>query len=122
MKKSCLVLLAHGSRNPDWREPFDELLRELQGEAGAERVRLAYMQLASPSLPDVVRDLAAQGVDTIRVLPLLMSAGNHAYEDIPAEVATLRKKHCGVAIEILPPVGTHPRFKSMMRELVEESL
>ena len=122
MNKSCLVLLAHGSRNPGWLEPFKTLLRDLRREAGADRVYLAYMQLAEPLLAHVVRDLAAGGVRAIRVLPLLIAAGNHAEKDIPAEVAALRKVHPGVKLEVLPPIGSHPRFRTMLRELVKESL
>lgn len=122
MRESCLVLLAHGSRNPNWRAPFDDLLASLRKETGEDRVHLAYMQMASPSLSDVVRALASKGVQTVRILPLLMSGGNHAHEDIPDEAATLRAEHPGLTIEIMPPIGTHPGFKAMMRELVKESL
>ena len=122
MNPSCLVLLAHGSRNPAWRAPFKALLKDLRRELGEDRICLAYLQLAEPSLASVVRDLAAIGAGAIRILPLLLSAGNHAKEDIPAEVATLRQKYPDIAIEILPPIGSHPRFKAMMRELVRETL
>jgi sirohydrochlorin cobaltochelatase len=122
MKETCLVLLAHGSRNPHWRAPFDDLLTLLRQEAGADRVHLAYMQLASPSLAEVVDGLVTRGTSVIRVLPLLMSAGNHAYEDIPADVAALRQKHPGLSMEILAPIGSHPRFKAMLAELVKESI
>ena len=37
-------------------------------------------------------------------------------------VLALRKKHAGVAMDILPPIGTQPRFKTMMRDLVKELL
>ncbi len=121
-RPSALVLLAHGSRNPNWRAPFDHLLESLRKEAGEDRVYLAYLQMASPNLADVVRDLASRGVRTIRILPLLMSAGNHAYEDIPSEVAALQAKHPGLSVEILPPIGSHPRFKAMLEDLVKESL
>ena len=122
MNKSCLVLLAHGSRNPGWRAPFEALLRDLRRESGEDRVCLAYLQLAEPSLSSVVRDLATFGTRAIRILPLLIATGNHAEGDIPAEVAALRKKHPDLAITILPPIGSHPQFKTMMRELVKESL
>lgn len=122
MNKSCLVLLAHGSRNPGWREPFEAMLRDLRREAGEDRVYLAYMQLAEPLLADVVRDLVAGGIRAIRILPLLISTGNHVDKDIPAGVTALRKMHPDVKMEILPPIGSHPRFKTMLRELVKESL
>lgn len=121
-RPSALVLLAHGSRNPNWRAPFDHLLKSLRKEAGEDRVYLAYLQMASPSLADVVDELASRRVRTIRILPLLMSAGNHAYEDIPAEVAALQAKHSGLSVEILPPIGSHLRFKAMLEDLVKESL
>ncbi|MBI2437235.1 MAG: CbiX/SirB N-terminal domain-containing protein [Lentisphaerae bacterium] len=119
---SCLVLLAHGSRRPGWRAPFEEMLADLRREAGADAVCLAYMQLAKPGLGAVVRDLTEHGVRAIRILPLLISTGSHADGDIPAEVAKLRQKHPDVAMEILPPIGSHPRFKAFLRELVKESL
>lgn len=119
---SCLVLIAHGSRKPGWRAPFEELLADLRREVGAERVHLAYMQLAEPSLESVVKDVAARGVGAIRILPLLISAGSHADGDIPAEVAALRQRYPAIAMEILPPIGSHPRFKALLRELVKESL
>ena len=122
MNHSSLVLLAHGSRKSGWCEPFEELLRDLRCEAGEDRVYLAYMQLAEPDLANVVRDLVTGGTRAIRILPLLISTGNHADKDIPAEVAALRKVYPGVQMEILPPIGSHPRFKAMLRELVKESL
>lgn len=122
MNKSCLVLLAHGSRKSGWRAPFEEMLEDLRREAGEKRVYLAYMQLAEPDLSSVVRDLAESGVRAIRILPLLISAGSHADGDIPALAAMLRQKHPGLAIEILPPIGSHPRFRALLQELVRESL
>lgn len=122
MKKTCLVLLAHGSRNPNWQSPFEALLKDLRAETGEDRVYLAYLQMATPSLSEVVRDLCAQGVRTLRILPLLMSAGNHADEDIPAEKDALLKQFPDLVLEVLPPIGSQPRFKAMMRELVKDSL
>jgi precorrin-6A/cobalt-precorrin-6A reductase len=122
MTKKSLVLLAHGSRNPRWCKPFDELIADLQGCTGDASICLAHLQMSEPSLPAVIDGLASQGVDHIRILPMLMAGGNHADEDIPAEVAALREKYPAIAIEILPPIGSHPRFKAMLRELVSEEL
>jgi len=122
MNDSHLVLLAHGSKNPTWRMPFDALLEELRQGVGEDRVHLAYLQMTGPSLTTVVQGLASQGAKTIRILPLLMAAGTHAYEDIPSEVESLRELNPGVSVEILPPIGANPRFRSLMREIVKESL
>lgn len=94
----------------------------MRRESGEDRICLAYLQMAEPSLANVARNLDSAGTRAIRILPMLISAGNHAEADIPAEVAALRKKHPQIAMEILPPIGSHPRFKTMMRELVGELL
>lgn len=122
MTRKSLVLLAHGSRNPRWCKPFDELIADLQGSAGDASICLAHLQMSEPSLPTVIDGLASRGVEHIRILPMLMAGGNHADEDIPAEVATLCEKYPAIHIEILPPIGSHPRFKAMLRELVAEEL
>lgn len=122
MKTSCLVLLAHGSKNPRWREPFERLREELRREVGADRVGLAYMAMAEPSLTVVIRRLSDRGVRVIRILPLFMSSGNHLHEDIPDQVASLRRDYPGLEIAVLPPIGSHPRFTAMMRELARDVL
>ncbi len=122
MNRKSLVLLAHGSRNPDWKAPFEELAQEICKDTGTAAIRLAYLQMEKPSLEDVVEELTAEGCTTIRILPMLMAAGNHALEDIPEEVAVLQAQHPSLKMEILPPIGSHDRFKTMMKNLVKELL
>ena len=115
-----LILLAHGSNNPDWQSPFEELAGELATSSEHFVIRSAYLQLAPPSLPDAIQQMAADGICQINILPMFMAAGNHIKEDIPQEVAIVQDEHPELEIEILPPIGSHPRFKAMLRELVEE--
>ncbi len=122
MKRSCLVLLAHGSRNAKWSGTLDTALDPLRDEFGRERVYLAYLQMARPTLSDVVRTVAAEGARTIRILPLMISEGNHLQEDVPSEVEALVEEYPSISIEVLPPIGKHPLFQEMMRRLVRESL
>jgi sirohydrochlorin ferrochelatase len=120
MKKTCLILLTHGSKRPRWRKPFEALLRNLRKETGRTNIHLAHMELAPPSLEDVVEQAVKDGVTSIRVLPLFMSSGTHLIKDIPAQVKALTRKHRGLKIVTLPPLGSHPRFLKMMLELTQE--
>lgn len=120
MNDSCLVMIAHGSKNPLWREPFEQLLKDLRNAGGNDNVYLSYMQLAQPSLEEIIEQVTAAGKHRIRILPMLMAGGNHFHEDIPLEIARLRAKHPGMQIELMPPIGCHPRFIAMMQELVKE--
>lgn len=120
MKKSCLVLIAHGSKNPKWTAPFETLVNDLSREVGAEKVFLSFMELASPSLQDVTKKIVANGVTHYRLLPLFLANGNHLAHDLPAQVEEMKQLFAGLEIELLPPIGQHPMFTSLMRQLARE--
>lgn len=117
MPDTCLILLTHGSKNPNWRKPFEKLLRLLRKDTGADSIHLSFMESAEPALAQTVELLTQGGCRDIQILPLFMSSGNHLSKDIPAEVRRLTRLHKGLKITTLPPIGSHPRFIQMMLEL-----
>ncbi|MFP4623990.1 MAG: NAD(P)-dependent oxidoreductase [Gemmatimonadota bacterium] len=117
---SLLVLVAHGSRDPAWAGPLEELTRQVGERTGRGSVRLAFSQFESPTLEDVVADAAGSGIRTIRVLPLFMTAGGHVERDIRPVVDELRRDYEPIEIELLPPVGELPSFRILLVELARE--
>ncbi|NLI48487.1 MAG: cobalamin biosynthesis protein CbiX [Acidobacteria bacterium] len=116
----CLLLLAHGSPDPRWRKPFEHLVRDLAVELNARGPLLAYMEFIPPTLADAVAEAGRRGLRRIAILPLFMSGGGHVATDIPAQVEAARQVHPGVAIRVLPPVGEHPRFQKVLREIIRD--
>lgn len=117
MQDSRLVIFAHGSPDIRWRLPFEELTASLTERHGADRMRLAYMEFVRPSLADVVREAARDGKLHLRVLPLFLAAGAHVAEDIPRQIAAVQMSFPQVKIELLQPIGEHPRVKELFREI-----
>ena len=117
MEDSRLVIFAHGSPDVRWRLPFEELTASLTERHGADKVRLAYMEFVRPSLADVVREAARDGKLHLRVLPLFLAAGAHVAEDIPRQIADAQGAFPQVKIELLKPIGEHPRVKELFREI-----
>ena len=115
-----LVLFAHGSRDPRWRAPFERLAAELAAELGLERVRLAYMEFVGPTLAEVAAEAARDGVARLRLLPLFLSAGAHVAQDIPEQVEAARRAHPGLRIEVMGPIGEHPGFVALVRDVARE--
>jgi sirohydrochlorin cobaltochelatase len=114
---SRLVVFAHGSADSRWRVPFEELTANLAEHHGAGKVRLAYMEFAHPSLADIAREAARDGKLHLRVLPLFLAAGGHVAEDIPRQVAAVQMSFPQGKIELLQPIGEHPRVKELFREI-----
>jgi sirohydrochlorin cobaltochelatase len=126
---SCLVLLAHGSKNSHWKKPFEKLACDLKREVGEDKVFLCFMEHATPgyrvgqpSMGQVVKELADSGMRHLRILPLFMASGNHLREDIPTEVAAAQAESPQLSIELLPPIGEHPLFLELLRKLARESV
>jgi sirohydrochlorin cobaltochelatase len=117
---TCLILYAHGSRDPNWRRPFEQLAGELQRDVGEERVQLAYMEFAKPTLLDVAGDLQRRGIGRIRLLPLFLAGGAHVANDIPQQVGELMDRYPGLEVEVLSPIGEDPRLVSLMRAIATE--
>src|SRR4051812_42828317 len=57
---TCLVLIAHGSRDARWREPFERLHATIR-RTTSKSVKLAYMEFISPTLIECARDAMAEG-------------------------------------------------------------
>lgn len=110
-----LVLFAHGSPDPGWRVPFEQLEADLAGELGPRGARPAYMESALPTLVQVAAEASASGVDRLRVLPLFMASGVHVRRDIEVQAETVRAAHPSLEIEILPPVGEDRRLFAAIR-------
>jgi sirohydrochlorin cobaltochelatase len=115
-----LILVAHGSRDPKWRSSVEGLTESLQAELGPNRLRLAYMDITSPTLDDVVSEAVEAGVARVRVLPLFLANEGHVDRDIRPVVEELRAIHHSMEIELMPAVGQHRLFRELLAEIVSE--
>lgn len=104
--KSGLVLLAHGSRDPEWSRPFERIAASVAQKLPAAAVALAYLE-HGPSLDEAVSALVAKGVVSIRVVPLFLGPGGHVREDVPNLV--LKASRPGLEIELEKAIGEQPQ-------------
>lgn len=117
--KSCLVLMAHGSKDPRWRGTFECLYESVRTNFG-DNIRLAYMEFVGPTLMDVAKDCYEDGVRSLRVLPLFMAGGAHVATDIPEQMAQVREAFPGMAVEAMSPIGEDPRMFGVIMEIIGE--
>lgn len=119
---TALVLFAHGSPDPRWREPFVRLQESIEAEEGPGRVWLAYMEFARPTLMDVVKCLRGRGIRKVRLLPLFMASGGHMATDIPRQAAEALAVYRDISIQVLPPAGEHPFLTEALHAIAREAL
>ncbi len=108
MQQTGIVLFAHGSRDPRWREPMEAVSRQVAALAPTARVVCAYLELIEPGLPTAASALVASGATAIKVVPMFLGMGKHVREDLPALMDTLRAQHPSVDFTLARAVGEDP--------------
>lgn len=100
-----LILFAHGAREPRWAEPFERLLRCVRALRPALEVRLAFLEIMKPGMPESVAELIASGCTEVRVVPVFLGEGGHVRRDLPILVDQLRLQYPDVPIKASLAVG-----------------
>jgi sirohydrochlorin cobaltochelatase len=103
-----LILFAHGARDPRWAEPFESVAARVRQARPGLPVRLAFLELMKPDLPEAGAELVAEGCEVITVLPLFLGAGGHVRRDLPKLVDALRWAHPQVQWTLQPAAGELP--------------
>ena len=115
--KEGIVLVAHGSRDPEWSRPFERIAASLAHKLPAVSVGLAYLE-HGPSLDETVTALVAKGVGSIRVVPVFLGQGGHVKEDLPRLVSQLARP--GLDIKLERPIGEQPRVVEAIASAISE--
>ncbi len=112
-----VIVFAHGSRDPLWRQPVEAIARRISVADPKARVACAYLELSEPDLPTAAAGLVAQGATHLRVLPLFFGMGKHAREDLPELMQQLARQHPGVRCECLPAAGESEPLRDLLAQL-----
>ena len=109
MANRGLVLLAHGARDPAWATPFEAVAARVRERAPDAQVRLAFLELMTPTLADAARELAGLGCASIDVVPAFLGMGGHVRRDVPAQIEKLRQAHPAITWTLHEALGETPR-------------
>lgn len=115
MSSRRIILLAHGSSDKRWCETFEALAEPTL--KAVSNSRIAYMELAEPSLDTVVHEGVSAGAHEFTVVPLFLAAGRHLRKDVPAMIDALEQS-TGASIELSPPIGENPLLGQAIRDVV----
>ena len=102
---TALVLFAHGSRDPQWAEPFRAIQERIARARPGLAVELAFLEIMEPTLAGAVARLAALGHERITIAPLFMAQGAHLKRDLASIIAELKTRHAAAELVLLPAAG-----------------
>ncbi|HEU4819311.1 CbiX/SirB N-terminal domain-containing protein [Janthinobacterium sp.] len=107
--KQALILFAHGARAASWAAPFERLRDLTQARMPGTSVHLAFLELMTPRLPELVATLLAElpagAILDVTVVPVFLGQGGHVLRDLPLLLEELRQQHPALRLKVVEAVG-----------------
>jgi sirohydrochlorin ferrochelatase len=120
--KTALLLMAHGSRQPEANEDLQHVAAELRAAGTFAIVEASFLELAPPSIPQAGAHCVEQGAQRVVMLPYFLSAGVHVRRDLTAFRQELAARFPGVDFRLAEPLGRHPLLLAVVTARAQEAL
>ncbi|WP_342593302.1 CbiX/SirB N-terminal domain-containing protein [Ramlibacter agri] len=115
-----VVLFGHGSRDPLWRLPMEQVATRVRTQHPGVPVRCAFLELEQPDLGTAAADLVLAGAREIVIVPMFLGAGRHAREDLPELVRQLQALRPDIRFTLQKPVGEDGRVLDLLAKIALE--
>jgi sirohydrochlorin ferrochelatase len=112
-----ILIIDHGSV----REAANQMLEcvgELVQRMAGERVvvRVAHMELASPTIADGFESCLEAGATEIVAFPYMLSPGKHSTRDIPRMVSDVAAAHPEIPVQVTSAFGVNEQLAAVVLE------
>lgn len=115
----ALLLIAHGTRNPDGATEMEQLVAHLRRRLAAP-VGAAWLEdFSDPDAATAAAQLVADGATHVVTLPFLVLGAGHAKTDVPAAVHEAAAANPAVTITHGRVLGLHPNLFALARARVD---
>jgi sirohydrochlorin cobaltochelatase len=117
----ALLLVGHGSRDPDGQREFLIFAGKVQQAAGNRPVVPCFLELAEPTIPQGIERCLALGYRDIAAVPVLLFAARHNKHDVPAEFDQVRGRHPELRIRYGRHFGITTEIVDGLRALLAQA-
>jgi precorrin-8X/cobalt-precorrin-8 methylmutase len=116
-----IVVAAHGSRDPAGVQELEALVALMKKRAPRQPINHGFLEFALPTIDEAVRAAIDSGADRVVMLPALLLAATHAKNDMPGELAVLRRDFPGVEFHFGAPMDLHPLMLRLAQQRIVEA-
>jgi sirohydrochlorin ferrochelatase len=110
-----ILIIDHGSMKDAANQMLEcvgELVQQMAGTGVI--VRIAHMELATPSVADGFAACVAAGATEIVAFPYMLSPGKHSTRDIPRMVAEISANYPGISVQVTPAFGVNEQLAAVV--------
>ena len=116
-----IVVAAHGSRDPAGVREVEALVALMKKRAPTRSIAHGFLEFALPTIDEGVRAAIAVGAERVVMLPALLLAATHAKNDMPGELAVLKRDFPGVEFHFGAPMDLHPLMLRLAQQRIVEA-
>ena len=118
-----VVIVAHGSRDPDWKMPLQKLTEDLKNKLPNHSVGLAFMEFEKPFFLSQIKHILDSNTNhSILVIPAFLSSGGHVAKDIRQPLLKLKREYPQAKIVISEVLGARDRVLQSMASEIQVDL
>jgi sirohydrochlorin cobaltochelatase len=117
----ALLLVGHGSRDPDGQREFLAFAAKVQRAAGGRPVVPCFLELAEPTISQGIQRCLELGYHDIAAVPVLLFAARHNKHDVPAEFDHARQHHPELRIRYGRHFGITTEIVDGLRALLAQA-
>jgi sirohydrochlorin ferrochelatase len=114
--RTALLLIAHGSREPEANADLRHVAEALRRRGGYAWVEAAFLELAEPDADTGAARCVAHGTERVILVPYFLSAGVHVRRDLDAIRRRLAERYPAVEFRLAEPLGRHPLLIDVVAE------
>jgi sirohydrochlorin cobaltochelatase len=115
----ALLLIAHGTRDPQGAAEMDELLGHLRARHPAPVAAGWLEAFAEPDAATAAKELVAEGAQHIVSVPFLLLGAGHAKTDVPLALAEIRSAVGDVPVAHGRVLGLHAGLFALARRRLD---
>ncbi|MEM9137689.1 MAG: sirohydrochlorin chelatase [Cyanobacteria bacterium P01_F01_bin.42] len=110
-----LLLVGHGTRNPQGRQMFIDFAQRYQQLDYSRPVFPCFLELTEPSIQSVVEQCVQDGYADLSALPFLLFAARHNKFDVTNELDFCRQSHASLQFHYGRHLGIAPGLVELWR-------
>ncbi len=103
MPTPAIILVGHGSPDPEWAAPIEQVANQMRAQNLGALVATAYLSGGAASLDRALAEVVDAGATRAVVLACLLSGGGrHVKRDLPELVDAARTRWPALTLELVP--------------------
>ena len=119
--KKAVVLLGHGSIRESANIEIRAMWAMMQTQLPDLDIRGSFVEVAEPTLEQVIEQLAAEQVERVVIVPMFLTRGNHLSNGIPHILDRMKEKYPNIQIDLTQHLGADPLLAEIIKNRLREA-